>query len=220
MKKIFPLLALATIAFTLSSNAQIEKGTVLLGGNLSLSSISYKSDNGNKSSYTSFSIMPSFAKAYAVNKVFGVSLGYANYVNYNAATDPKPASYTVAGFLRQYKPLGKGFYVFAQEGLSVNYATFKTNVYDVNGNYNYQQDNKLFNTYLSFNPGFAFDLSKKVQLELQTANLVSLGYSNQKIDASAQDQVSHVRNFYLNSNFDLSNLSSVNVGVRILLGRK
>jgi hypothetical protein len=56
---------------------------------------------------------------YNNNRAVGFSLSY-NHLDYSL-NDQKTNGYGAGVFLRQYKPLGKSFYLFAQEALNFNY---------------------------------------------------------------------------------------------------
>src|SRR5690348_10084827 len=121
MKKIF-ILAVSVLFFHAASiNAQITKGSVFLGGNFSGGSQKIKNTNSGATNYSnsSFTITPVFGKVIRENLVLGADAGYSFYKNemYNAASIQKQHGYSAGIFLRQYRPLGKGFYIFLQERL-------------------------------------------------------------------------------------------------------
>ena len=78
MKK-YLLLTLSFMVIYAGAQAQISKGTVLLGGDLSFGT--NKTETGTvKSKTTGFSISPSVGIAFKDNKVLGLSLYYGHTV--------------------------------------------------------------------------------------------------------------------------------------------
>ncbi len=212
MKRI-TLFVLIFTGTSIVSKAQIEKGNILIGGNLGFTS--------NSSSNTStLSLSPSFARAYKNNRLAGFSLTYSHTWQNNK--DLNTSGYGASVFLRQYKPLGKsGFSIFAQETLGYNYLDTRQPL-----EYNstqYIQRLQFYTTSLSINPGFAYDISSKVQLELLLNNLVSLSYTTIK-SSELNNETEFINSkqniFNLSSSSNLSELGNVSVGVRFILGRK
>ena len=78
MKKVL-LFAFATLTLTTFTQAQIEKGTVLLGGNLNFGSNKSEnitSPNNNKYESKHFGITPSIGVAIKPNTILGIQFGY------------------------------------------------------------------------------------------------------------------------------------------------
>ena len=98
-------------------HSQINKGSVLLGGNVGFSTNKAKDTSLENNSV---SITPVAGIAVKQNLVVGFSLSYAhnkdnlNTVNY----ETKSESYGAGIFIRKYVPLGKGFYLFGETGLN------------------------------------------------------------------------------------------------------
>lgn len=217
----FTLIAALFACISLTSQAQIEKGNVLIGGNLAFNSTT-RDPVGVFNPTSGLSLSPSVAWAYKNNRLAGVSLTYRHTGNENK--DLNTNSYGAGVFLRQYKPLGKsGFYVFAQESLNYNNNEYRQFMSGYSGSYILKS--KTNNISTGINPGFAFDLTRKVQLELLLNNLVSLGYSQTKNSSifnttGGPSFISKEHSFYLNSDFNLDQLSNINVGVKFILGKK
>jgi hypothetical protein len=120
MKKILlSTIISATISFV--ANAQISKGSVLLGGGLNISKI--KSENSTppspETNQTNFSINPAIGIAIKENLVFGVLLSYGNSENtYGSPSQVQENDYSSYGggvFLRRYLVLGKDFMPLGKE---------------------------------------------------------------------------------------------------------
>ena len=209
----FTLLFLTALTIAVASNAQINKGSTALGGNINFSTNTSKSDNGFKITTTSFLISPSLMTVYNNNQAVGFSLSY-NHLNYNLG-DQKTNGYGAGIFLRQYKPLGKSFYLFAQESLDFNYSkggSFTDSLSSV--------ENKTYGVNFTVNPGLAYDLSKKFQLELLFFNdLLSVDYSHNDL-VQLNSSTIKSDNFNISANLNASQLTALNIGAKIFFGRK
>jgi hypothetical protein len=206
------LLTIAILLIASTSHAQINKGATVLGGNINFSTQTSKTENDSKRTLTSFAISPSLMIIYNNNRAFGFNINY-EYSKYSYFD--KPANGYGAGvFLRQYKPLGKGFYVFAQEALNFNYRK-SLGIVDSAILYN----SKGYEAILAVNPGLAFDLNKRIQLELLFFNnLLAIDYTRYKYDQPNASDVK-IDNFSIGANLDGSQLTSLNIGAKIFFGR-
>jgi len=104
--------------------------------------------------------------------------------------------------------LGKGFYVFANEGLNYSYYNYER----------YGEKQKNSSIALSLNPGLAYDLTHKMQLEMLFPDLVSLSYNVAKDDQPNYKWKQS--NFNINSFLNGSALSNISIGFRFYLTRK
>jgi hypothetical protein len=210
MKKQF-YLALFFFMAVLSTHAQIKQGSVLLGGNLG-----FNTEKGSappntmyQSGTTSFQLSPTIAKAIKDNLLLGFDLNYAhsssNEQNNPGTSEEKSDIYGLGVFLREYKSLGNRFYIFTQEELSGNYSTASLNAVTVN---------KGTAVTLGFEPGLAYGISKRVQLETGFPNLFYLNYQHNN---SVADNVK-THSFGLGTNMS-SSLEDFEVGFRFLLGQ-
>lgn len=211
MKKVL-LLSVVAMCTAVSLSAQISKGSTYLGGSLSYSQTD--SDIENQSyGQTNLSVNPAVGFAYKENRMWGVSLNY--YYTKSKGSGNKMSSYGVGGFLRQYKPLGKGFYLFAHEGLSGYYS--RSEYYSAT-----TPELKGFGVSAGVSPGFAFDLSKKFQLELILNSLLyaSYGYSSGDSYAASAPVKTSSSSFNIGTNLSqLSNIGNLGIGARYVFGR-
>lgn len=220
------LLLLAIVSTALSASAQISKGSSFLGGTLNFSTQKETSEQPTSTGETTsieekkstFLISPSIGFAYKENRVWGLSLSYNRVKNEYADNKPSVENYYGAGaFLRQYKPLGKGFYLFAEESLGFSYGKN-----DYTSDNNNSSSYKLFSTALSFAPGFAYDVSKKFQLELIMNNLLYAKYNHSDAKTSIADvpRRTQTSNFSVGSNLNgLLESNSISIGGRFVFGR-
>ncbi|HKO79711.1 MAG TPA: hypothetical protein VJU78_04910 [Chitinophagaceae bacterium] len=118
MKKILPVI-ITVFVFVSSVNAQIKKGSVFLGGDISGSTQKTKYGDITTNKQNGINISPVFGKAIKDNLVPGVNAGANIYNNdnppENGVYDTK--AYNVGVFLRKYKNIStSGFYIFVQGG--------------------------------------------------------------------------------------------------------
>lgn len=172
MKKMFTLFS--AILFVVISNAQLNKGTILLGGDLFASA--YKLKEGT-SEYNSngFGISPVFAVAVKDNKFFGGSLSYTHYENNQPSSyiSSEGNSYGASVFYRYYKPVLNKIYAFVQVGIPFNYTKN-----EITQSQTYYFTEKSFSVGLNVTPGISLAVSKKVFLEAGLTNVASLSYQH------------------------------------------
>ena len=214
------LTLLFIFATTTICQAQIKKGTVLLGAQVSAfksKSVSYNTSAANNNSNGGASLNISVAKTFVVNKAIGIAItgGYnRSKVLNNIATFDKSYNQTVGAniFYRQYKKLATDFYFFGEAGLGV-YDGFQSQTQDNNGNIA-DANSIAVNTYIT--PGLSYKLYKKLQLELTLPNILGIQYSRTKF-------IGNSSNNYENSQFSFSTaissglLNNLSVGFRLFI---
>jgi hypothetical protein len=217
MRKISPVFILLFIAAYTTSQAQIKKGSLFLGGDLSLSTVNAKNANDeNTTRQNSFNISPVAGIAVKDNFIAGVSLnaGFSENKNPYQATQ-KGNSFGAGVFARHYKNIGKsGFYVFVQNSLGAGYGEQRyEKTPDIN---NDPEKVKTFSAYLNLYPGLSYAVSRKLHLEAGFNNLLYLNYSHDK-NEYWNTATTKANRFYLGTS--LNNLSSLYVGFRVLIGK-
>jgi len=223
MKKHFYLL-LFFFAITLCSQAQIKKGDILLGGTIDFTTqkTNPAPDYNNISKQSSVDFNPSIGRAIKDNLVAGIDLIYSGSGSTQGmgtiSFTNSYHSYGAGFFLRRYIPLGSGFAVFMQSRLGGFYNIQKTGYQAPNTPYS---NLKGYTVDLSFYPGIAYAITKRVQLETGFANLVDLTYSHSK-SLTVNDPTVPVPPSYKTNSFSLQTSLSNNygfaVGIRVLLG--
>nr|AIA10628.1 unknown Function [uncultured bacterium] len=204
MKKIY-LLALIC-SFSVCTFAQLDKGKILLGGTIGAEYNRKKIESYNdKSSY--FIISPEAGKFYKNNRLIGV--GFSVGIN-------KPDSsyhvnnYGVKTYLRQYFPLGKSFFFFAEEGLKFSY-------------YRYILGSDIIiqhNTSVYLKPGLTFEVNPRFQVEVALSPLATLAYdhSRTKVSNTNSGRLNSTSNgVSLYTNTDRSFLGDLAIGLRWVL---
>ncbi len=214
MKQI-KLLTITILLITTTSYAQINKGSTALGGNLSFTTTTIDYYSTGKQKQSDIIIAPSLMIVNKDNRAMGFNLYYSHL---NAVPAGKSNTYGAGVFLRQYKLLGKGFYAFVHEALSYNYGKGS-----VDSSMNYSFVNNISNDInLTINPGIAYDLSKRFQLELLFFNdLLSASYHHSKLIThyNGSDIIQKYSSFSAGANLTVSQLASLNIGAKIFFGR-
>jgi hypothetical protein len=206
MRKIF--FFSSVFAFlTITLQAQINKGSVLLGGNIGFSTNKAKDTSlKNNSTYLS----PVVGIAVKENLIVGINFSYGHSKNnLNApASEAEYKSYGAGVFVRKYVPLGKGFYLFGETSLNYqDYSDTYTNPYQ-------KVELKGQNMSINLYPGVSYAISKMLQLEFGLPQLVTVGYSKtQNIVNDATTQKTSGANF----NASASSFTNVVLGFRIFL---
>ena len=181
---------------TLAVHAQIDKGRVQIGGDLNFNNQHFSQSSNSINNYTSLIIRPSIGRFYATNQLAGLFLNFVYAGNYTGKT------YTYGGgvYFRQYKQVVKSLYVFAEEQGGFNYNRY-TNFPSVSSPVN------SYSISLNLRPGIAYDLTKRMQLEMAYNNLLSVSYNYSK-----DNQI-----FSLNSSLEGSAFQNLLVGFRFYL---
>lgn len=217
MRKLL-LLTTALTAIAITTQAQITKGSVLLGGNISAAT-NKQTYSGNTNEYTqrTFNITPSIGFVTADNKVWGFSLTYGHTSSKSNST-PDDYNYNGYGggvFHRRYATLGKGFYLFGEANAGYNYSKQKQTLIQPNQDRTIRTDV----VYLTVYPGITYAVHKNFHLEVGINNLLRLDYSTQKVTDinGGTGNVATQKNFGFSSN--ASSANPLVVGFRFVLGK-
>ncbi|BAV08168.1 Outer membrane protein beta-barrel domain-containing protein [Filimonas lacunae] len=212
MKKILLLTVLVVITTAITASAQINKGSVYLGGNVGYGRSNIRNNGYEDYKQINVGVSPSVAFAYKDNFAWGLSLLYAR-TDLQTSYIQKSNNFGVTAFLRQYQPLGKGFYAFAQEGLTLLYGF---------GNQSSPTSSevKSYGANAGISPGLAYDINKKFQLEIQLNNVAYVSYNRSKTKYSYTTDQSTTSDFNIGSNLSqISDIGSVSIGARFVFGR-
>jgi hypothetical protein len=221
MKKLYLFLPLLFIV--LLSQAQISKGTIVLGGNLGYtqqnSSSGTSPSNAVKS--TDLDINPSFGKAIKDNLVLGFDVTYGNTtLSQDQSFNDKSNDFGAGFFVRKYKPLGNGFYLFGQSRLGGGYSHGRNDGLD--GANNPESDiSNGFNLSLQFYPGIAYAINRNWQIEMGLPNFFAVTYNRSKETISyigQPDQISNSNDFEATSTLTGSN--NFTIGLRYFVGKQ
>lgn len=211
---------LAVFCFlSLTTIAQINKNSILLGGDFSYSrNNSQVLDNESKMSNGFLGI--SIGKAFRQNSVIGISVSAAptlqsNYIYGNDTFQIKNNYYSAGLFYRQYKQLGKDFYVFGNANASYRINHEKTDHQSANKD----QERRSKGTTIGVSPGLSYQLFKKLQVELTIPALINISYFSTKYeDQQFSGNIIKEKNFSISSNLSGNSiLGNLGLGFRFLL---
>jgi Autotransporter beta-domain len=180
-------IVLASIIFftAISTKAQINKGLIMLGGDISASTQKISTINSSETyRHNGFMVSATVGKAIKDNFIIGVNAGYGTNKNEYASqiNEIKGTSFSGGIFARQYKKIGKGdFYIFLQEGLGVS--GFRQRIENTSPASN--QETKRTSFSLTAYPGISYAVSKKLHLETGFNNLLSINYFTEKQESNA-----------------------------------
>ena len=207
------------LVICVSSNAQITKNSILLGGQLFYYNEKNKVENLNQKAEAG-TIGISIGKAFKENAVAGINLSFSplKETNYLTGSDTVNVTYhrfDIGAFFREYKKLANDLYFFAQVDGAFIMANQKEDYKISPGDVKASQRGG----FISLTPGITYRIFKKMQLELTIPNILSVQYLVTKFD-SENPQVKNSKRqqfmFYSNLNSNTS-LGWLGVGFRFIL---
>ena len=222
MKKAL-LLACVFISFATISQAQITKGSVLLGGSIGLSNGKNTGTYSGKENNIYFN--PTVGIAIKENWIIGISGGFSNYKGDLGLYTPERdgESYSGGLFARRYSALGKNFYLYGNGSINYNKVD-QSETSSTNNSANYYANfYHSKGVTLSIAPGIAYAINKWFHLEASLSNLLTVGYStSDRMNISQSGGVTS-SNFTKSKNFDVGTnfnpTSSLYIGFRFVLGK-
>jgi hypothetical protein len=219
MKKLHTVFLIGILLCAVVSQAQINKGAILLGGNIGAGTQSSKADAGTNKN-NNLNISPVFGIAIKENLVLGLNLWFwSNKSETDRASShqtQKNSEYGTGVFLRKYKPIGKsGFSAFIQGSLGYG---------DGKGSYEEaatKSEIRVHKVDISAYPGFSYTISKRLQLESGFNKLLSLSWYTQKqtiTNTGSSSITSTQKGANLSTSLD-NFASSLYLGFRVLLNK-
>ncbi len=195
--------------FFTSSKAQYNKGAKLVGGTLRFTSSKNYNASAASDRSSSFGISPSAGVFYQKNRLAGLSL----YFGSNKDGDlPNGHDFGGGVFLRQYFQLAKSaFSFFAHE--SANVTVGRNSRYSSSITDAYRIKSTIAN--VAFAPAFAYGPTKRLQVEVQLPELLSLHYERHKPVFTSSANAYNYSQFGFQTGFQ--NFSSFTVGLSLLL---
>lgn len=173
MKKTFLFLTIA-IFFSFSLQAQIKKGSTMLGFDFNLGGNNSKYQSGNtetKTSSSSFGISILAGKAMKENSFVGAELSYGISKSKQGTSEQTNKNYGGSIWLRQYFPVAKAFYVFANGNVGAAFGNSKSNMAN-------SPENKSFSLSISLTPGISYQVKKSFFLDASIGNIANIFYSH------------------------------------------
>ncbi len=189
-------------------NAQIKKGSWIIGGQASYNQVDYYPNTNYSYSSKNPTAVISIGKAFKDNDVYGISAGYLSntysstiYIGGYAQTGDRN-TYSASVFNRKYEKIISALYAFSEVGAGLSYSHYRTT--------------NSYNGFLYCSPGIAYRVRKKLFIEFLLPNLARLSYYHSKTTYfSNTDRVFVKENeVALTSNL---NLASFATGLRINL---
>jgi len=199
-------------------HAQIKKGAIFLGGDISIYGYNANSEASRQdtSKLNNYNFYPSIGWVAKDNLVVGVNLllSFSNRVDtyYNTKTNRLGAGI----FVRKYLPLGKSFYLFANTSLNIQSLN---STFTVQQNYHKKQTGYTINANLI--PGISYQLNKSLFLEVALNGLINFGYekiNTEEYNFNSGIYKTNSNNYYLYSN--LGNGVPLQVGLRWIIPGK
>jgi hypothetical protein len=210
------LLTVTLVSASLFVQAQITKGSILLGGGISFGS--GKSESGSSESTSrSFGFSPAIGIAVKDNAVVGIRLSYSTSKSEQDNTGylQKNTGFNAGVFYRRYIGLSKAFYLFG-EGAAY-YGTNENRNVSTPNNTTYVQKGKAVG--VNLHPGVTYVVSRRFHLEAGLNNLVSLQYSSSKNENISSGQTSVSESSGIDFSTNLSTAAPLTVGFRVVLGK-
>jgi hypothetical protein len=215
------LLLTTVLAFiTAIACAQIPKGRTLLGGTLSFSQAN--DHPANNASYPgkqrNVYINPSFGKVIKENLIVGLEGSfYFHNQKYGSTTNEtvyKNRSYGGNVFVRQYVPLLKRFYFYAQASAGGS----KNKQSQIYNDQTYS-NTEGWGASVSLNPGLTYAITKKLYVESGLNGFALLAYAHSKSESTdpSSGAVSASKGSYFNFTTSLGSGGGISIGFRLLL---
>lgn len=215
MKVKYTLVTLSLITLGSMAQAQIKKGTILLGGSLQYQNSKDENIGANiKDKSNTYIIQPAIGVAVKNNMVLGLQLGYSHTKSDDNNIHFTANGYTGSVFLRQYWNITSKFYAFGH--VEAGYSQTKGKSKDSN-NPDYTYRNKVQNIGASLVPGIAYSVSNKIQLESTFLPLLTASYSKSNTAFKYQANGNSTTENTFRVNGFLSNGQTFSLGVRCLL---
>jgi hypothetical protein len=214
-RKYLLFLLLATIGSNLLQ-AQIKKGTVLLGGGISFGNGLDQFDNNTyELKTTGISIWPSVGKAIKDNLVFGF---FGQYGHNRQEYEKQPFSdelnnFSTGVFLRRYLPVFKQLYLFGQCHLQGGY-TISRNYWNTGF-----RKTQSYGIHVGVYPGLSFALNRKIHFESGFNGLFSTGFGHQREENIESSVKLITRSNGFNMSANLNSISAFTLGMRFLLAQ-
>ena len=215
MRKLFTFCFIFSALFV---NAQITKGSVLLGGGIGYYGQKNDANTGTSTSkQNNFFINPAIGVAVKRNSIVGGDLYFGtqlqkNMNNNNAKNTLN--SYGAGVYIRKYLPVAKRLYIFGQGRIGANYSNGK-NIQAVD----YKSTSKGYDINIGIYPGVSFQVNKKLHLESGFNNLIHAQYNQTKTKTfSFGNETSATINSF-SAGTSLNSFSSLYVGFRLLLAQ-
>jgi hypothetical protein len=222
MKQKSLLVLVCIFSLAASTKAQINKGSVWLGGNIGYSESENKFQSMNNSDIKTIAFKPAAGKAIKENLIAGVTLTYAKSSSKSDPTgsyNSEKTDKTIGGgvFLRRYIPVVNRLYVFGQ--VDAGYYNSKSTIEEATSATTKNKTNiKGWSAAISVTPGVSYAINNKLHLETGFNSLFSTVYGKSKSTSTNPDLVGKTKLF--TTGINLENASAFYIGFRFLINSK
>ena len=221
--KIFTLVALFTFCAILT-NAQITKGSTMVGGSVSGSSTEQDDDQNSEIRGSQWFFGMKLGRFIANNKAVGLYADYYISLSKNNYTGPFPYSsryenngFGAGLFYRQYFPLSTKWFLFGEASMG-----YTKNVSENEMNGKLTSKTKGWSTGAFITPGVSFAAGRRLLIESSFSNLFGLVYN--KSESEEFSLTGAVTNTMKNKSFgaqaNLIGFNSIQFGLRWILPGK
>lgn len=212
MSKCYALAIIACI-LSMAAQAQITKGSVLLGGSISFENTNEEQRLGiNETRY--FSIAPQVGIAVKDNLVAGVSFGYGGFRNTVSDARQTLDAFDAGVFLRRYLELGKSFYLFGEAALAYSGSRQNSDEHSANNTVIKTRGGEL-----SLTPGVAYAINRKLHLEGAINSVASVGFNRQTRTADTGTGIMFNQKDRFTAATNVSAHSPLSLGIRLFFAR-
>ncbi len=212
MKRSLLILSIASLAIATSSNAQINKGATLIGGNIGGSTSKTDRPNQDEGNASGFNVGLRIGKAVKENLIIGGLASYSRAKEKNVSPYDYTNNLFEAGiFARKYKQIASSsFYIFATGTLTGGFEKRDNSYSGISS----PQESKLTRVDLGLTPGVSYGVNKWLHIEAGFNDLLRLGYSSERTE-SAGALVEKRKSFSGNAN--ISSQNQLYLGFTLLL---
>ncbi|NML20379.1 hypothetical protein HHL16_05815 [Pseudoflavitalea sp. G-6-1-2] len=214
MKIKYALMAIAITSFCLSAQAQIKKGTHLIGGSLGFGTDKFRYEqtpNRPEVKVNFLTLSPSWGIAIEDNLILGADVTFGQVSSGSEGNKTKRNTYGGGLFARKYWNVLPRFYAFGQAR-----AGFYSAEYLPESELVWRSKQQAFN--LTVIPGISYAATKTIQIEASFIPLLNFQYSKGEEFNIADRKIGETK--YLNLNTSLNNVNNFSIGIRFLLGNK
>ena len=207
MNKIL-LFIIVFICISCFANAQITKGSLLVGGTLQHATEKVeevRSPDETRNRY--LTISPAVGFAVKENLIFGIDLRYGvSKREINSVENYNYKNYGAGVFLTRYIPLARNFYFFAEGRAGVS-SLKEVQVYQMP-----YPTRKVLSVNIALHPGVSYVINRKFQVEAGLSNFAFIEYNSSKFYSSTNE--THSKSFNIGTN--LSNSNPLSLGFHFL----
>lgn len=193
MKKVLlSMMLLSTLWVSAQENdfeSPFEKGSLSIGGSVSISKSENEDDNVAYSKNNSIALSPSLGYFVKNNLALGVSLGFTkNNLEYNNVKETTNI-YQVSFFAKKYHHIKNKFYLNASG--QVGYS--RLDGFDIKGD----------NYFISFTPGISYVINKKMTIQISFDDVFALSHSKRDYEDNRSSTNSSVVTNLSGGNYSL-----------------